>query len=130
MNAKTPGDADGRTTPLGEVGEDPDPRFSLANERTFLAWNRTALALVAAGLAAAELLPDLDGPGSRRLLGLPLVAVGSVIAFTSYGRWQAAERAMRLGQPLPRSPLPRLLALAMAISAVVAGVLVAVGGRS
>lgn len=31
----------------------PDPRFSLANERTVLAWLRTSLAFVAAGLGAA-----------------------------------------------------------------------------
>ena len=41
---------------LAAIGSDPDPRFTFANERTFLAWNRTALAFVAAGLAAAEFL--------------------------------------------------------------------------
>ncbi len=34
---------------------EPEARFTLANRRTFLAWSRTALALVAAGLASVQL---------------------------------------------------------------------------
>ena len=53
-------------------GEEPDARFSYANERTFLAWNRTALALIGVGLAVANLLPPFNFAGGRRLLALPL----------------------------------------------------------
>ena len=48
--------------PPEDVGEEPDPRFSYANERTFLAWNRTALALISVGLAVTNLLPPFDLP--------------------------------------------------------------------
>ena len=105
------------------MGREPDARFSFANERTFLSWNRTALALVAAGLAVIQLFPEFDVPGGRRIIGLPLILLGTLISVTSYQRWEANERAMRLGQPLPRSRLPLLLAIGVALSAAVAGVL-------
>ena len=111
------------------MGVRPDYRFSFANERTFLAWIRTALALVAGGLAASEVLPPFDVPGGRSLLGLPLIALGALIALTSLRRWEQGERAMRLGEPLRRSGLLRLLASGVALVSVIAAVLVAVGGE-
>lgn len=100
-----------------------DARFSLANERTFLAWNRTALALVAGGLAVTQLLPPFDFPGARRILGLPLIIFGGVIAWFSYSRWQAVERAIEADEPLPQSWLPRILAATVVFGAVIAAVL-------
>jgi putative membrane protein len=106
------------------VGTEPDPRFSYANERTFLAWCRTALALMTAGLAITQLLPGFDLPGGRRLVGLPLIAAGVVLATGSLVQWVRSERAMRLGQPLPRSPLVPAVAGVVALSAGLALVLV------
>ena len=107
---------------------DPDPRFTLANERTFLAWTRTALSFIAAGLAVTQLLPDFATETQRRVLGLPLIALGAVVAFTSYRHWRASELAMRLGQPLPPSHLPRAIALVTAVGAVGAAVLALLEG--
>jgi putative membrane protein len=107
-----------------DVGTEPDPRFSYANERTFLAWCRTALALMTAGLAITQLLPGFDLPGGRRLVGLPLIAAGVVLATGSLVQWVRSERAMRLGQPLPRSPLVPAVAGVVALSAALALVLV------
>jgi putative membrane protein len=104
-------------------GADPDPRFTLANERTFLAWTRTALAFIASGLAVTQLLPDFGTEAQRRALGLPLIAIGAVVALTSYRHWLASERAMRLGLPLPPSRLPRVIAVVTGLGAVVAAVL-------
>jgi putative membrane protein len=101
-------------------GEAPDARFSYANERTFLAWNRTALALITAGLAITQLLPAFDVAGGRRVIGLPLIALGVVVALGSFEQWRRNERAMRLGQPLPPSILPALLAVVVTVSAVAA----------
>ena len=115
--------------PLREVGTDPDVRFSYANERTFLAWNRTALALIVAGLAVTTLLPELELRWGRRLIGVPLIALGAVLAYTSYRRWEDNERAMRLGEPLPRSNLPRILAAGIAIAALLAAVIAMFGER-
>jgi len=116
-----------RQPPLQDVGKEPDARFTYANERTFLAWNRTALALVATGVAATQLLPAFDIEFGRRLLGLPLIAMGALVALTSYRRWATNERAMRLGQPLPPSPLPLLLAVGIGAVAVIALVLATFG---
>src|ERR1700712_720446 len=94
-----------------------DVRFSYANERTFLAWNRTALALIATGVAATQLLPKFDVTFGRRLLGLPLIALGAVIALTSFSHWRANERAMRRGEPLPTSRMPLILSIGIGVVA-------------
>lgn len=98
-----------------EEGVEPDPRFTFANERTFLAWNRTALALVAAGLAVTQLLPPFVGvPWGRRAIGVPLIALGALVAVVSYRDWNRDQRALRLGRPLRRTPLPLILTVVVA----------------
>jgi putative membrane protein len=111
---------------LRDVGEDPDPRFTFANERTFLAWNRTALALIGGGLAAGQLL-DFDSEAVRLLVALPPVLLGGVLSVTSYRRWEANERAMRLGEPLPVIGPPRFVPPAIALLALLVAVLVLTG---
>jgi putative membrane protein len=111
-----------RDDALEEVGEDPDPRFTFANERTLLAWNRTALALIAAGVGASQLL-ELGSRALSLILAVPLIALGCAIAIASYGHWEANERAMRLGLPLTRPPYARVLRLTIALVGVAAIVL-------
>lgn len=95
------------------VGEDPDYRFSFANERTFLAWLRTALALLAGGVALHHV--DLSLPPTvQRTLATALVALGILCAATSWWRWARAERAMRSRKPLPGLGLGGLLAVVLA----------------
>ena len=108
-----------------DVGRDPDPRFTFANERTFLAWNRTALALIAAGLAVAQLL-KFGIAGVRLVIAFPLLLLGGLTAIASYRRWGENERSLRLEQPLPYSSLPRLVALGVAAVAIVAALVVIV----
>jgi putative membrane protein len=105
------------------AGEEPDYRFTLANERTFLAWVRTALALDAGGLAVIQFLPPLAFPGAREAVGGLLVALGTIVALTTYRRWTRIQQAMRLGQPLPASRLPALLAVSVSLVSIVAAVL-------
>ncbi len=116
-------------TPEQGAEEEPDVRFTYANERTFLAWNRTALALIATGVAATQLLPKLQVEWGRRLLGLPLIALGALVAAESLRHWRANERAMRRGEPLPRSLMPLVLAVGVVVVAVIAVVLAAFGTR-
>ena len=85
-------------------GDDPDYRFSLANERTFLAWVRTALSLLAGSVAVVQLVPEFGVRGSRTALALVLGVAGTALAAFSYRRWAAIERAMRLRRALPFSP--------------------------
>ena len=107
---------------MDELGEDPDPRFTFANERTFLAWSRTALALIAAGLAAAQLLHFGFG-GVRFIIAIPLIALGAVAAFNSYRYWDTNERRLRLRLPLAYSPVGKLVAVGITVIGVVAGIL-------
>ena len=108
---------------------EPDARFTYANERTFLAWNRTALALIATGVAATQLLPEFHVRGGRQILGIPLIALGALVAVTSFTQWRANERAMRLRRPLPKSPMALVLAIGIAVMAVIAVVLVIRGPK-
>ncbi|MBN3930147.1 DUF202 domain-containing protein [Streptomyces verrucosisporus] len=111
-------------------GTTPDYRFSLANERTFLAWIRTALALVAGGLAVDQLLTGIR-PGPRAAIAVVLLAGGALCAVRAVNHWLRTERAMRRGEDLPLSRFPVLLALGTAVAAlvVVAGVLLGELGR-
>lgn len=105
-------------------GEEPDPRWSLANERTLLAYNRTALALVVAGAALSGSQSFTDLPVWFAAVGLPLIAVGAVVGGTSRRRFLDVQRAMRTGEALPApttaSFLPRAVAV-VALLALVAG---------
>ncbi|WUV04596.1 DUF202 domain-containing protein [Actinoallomurus sp. NBC_01490] len=112
---------------MDEVGEDPDYRFSLANERTFLAWIRTSLGLLAGGVGVVQLVPRFSIPGGRTVLGLILLTLALLISASSYARWERNERAMRMNQPLPRSSVPRVLALGLSLVAVGAVVLIVRG---
>jgi putative membrane protein len=108
-------------------GTEPDPRFTFANERTFLAWSRTALALVVAGLGIVQLLPPFPGvPVGRHLLGVPLIALGAVLAVVAYAEWVRNQRALRRGEPLPQSFMPWILAAAIAGMALISAVVLLV----
>ena len=116
-------DVRGDNAPVSTTVPDPDPRFSLANERTFLAWNRTALALIGGGLLASDLL-DLGSRLARLAVATPLIVLGAVLALTSYVRWRAVERSIQRHEALTDSRLPTLLTLgvgtiALAVAAIV-----------
>lgn len=108
-------------------GSDPDPRFSLANERTFLAWIRTALALVA-GAAAVDALPLPLPDAVQRALAAGLALAALLTALASWRGWARTERAMREGEPLPANPAMVVVLVAVALAAVVLGVASLTGG--
>ena len=72
---------------ISRLGEAPDYRFSLANERTFLAWIRTALGFLAAGVGLDQLAPDFATPVIRELLALLLCLFSGGLAMYGYLRW-------------------------------------------
>ncbi|MEU4568869.1 DUF202 domain-containing protein [Micromonospora sp. NPDC023956] len=113
------------------VGTRPDYRFSLANERTFLAWLRTGLALIAGGLAAAQFLPPLPVAHLREVIAVALLLLGGTVAVRAVDHWARTERAIRLGEDLPASRFPAVLALAVGLGAIllVVAVLVRAVGR-
>ncbi|KUH36019.1 MULTISPECIES: YidH family protein [Streptomyces] len=99
-----------------EEGETPDYRFSLANERTFLAWLRTGLALVGGGFAVDQFLPDLPR-GARVGMALLLLGAGALCALRAVDHWVRCERAMRRGDDLPVSRFPTVLSLVVGVVA-------------
>ena len=109
-----------------EEGETPDYRFSLANERTFLAWLRTALALIGGGFAVDQFLPDLPW-GVRAGMALGLLGAGVLCALRAVNHWVRCERAMRRGEDLPVSRFPVLLSVVVAVVAVARVVVVLFG---
>lgn len=103
-------------------GSEPDVRFTLANERTFLAWIRTSLALVAAGVA----LEAFDVPivsGLRLTAALVLIVLGMLAPVQAWFGWMAAEKALRRGLPLPAPHLAGPIGIGVGI----AGLLIATG---
>ncbi|MEU6736761.1 DUF202 domain-containing protein [Streptomyces physcomitrii] len=114
---------------LAEEGDTPDYRFSLANERTFLAWLRTALALIGGGFAVDQFLPDLRW-GLRVGLALALLLAGALSALRSVSHFVRCERAMRRGEDLPLSRFPALLSLVIAVVALAMVVVVLAGWQS
>lgn len=109
-------------------GTDPDPRFTLANERTFLAWIRTSLAMVAGGIAVEAFTSGLLGPEIRKTVSVLLLLLGMVTGGGSFFRWLNVERAMRHQTPLPAPLLAPILAAGGALVAAV--LIVFVIGRS
>ena len=102
-------------------GQEPDYRFSLANERTFLAWIRTALALLAGGVLLEQFATHLDPRIALVALGVGLAALATILSGVAYLRWRANEIAMRHARPLPATMLIPLLAVsAMLVCAVIA----------
>jgi putative membrane protein len=106
----------------GAEDQEPDYRFTLANERTFLAWIRTALALIAGGVAVVQFLPAFGIAGVRHALSIVLTAGGGVLAVLAVRRWQRVQAAMRRGGDLPPTRVPALLGVS--IFAITVGVLV------
>lgn len=124
MAAPGPADRPQGADAGGDDGAEPDARFTFANERTFLAWHRTALALIVAGLAIVQFLPPFPGvPFGRHLLAVPLILLGGVLSVASYVEWTRNQRALRRGEPVGISALPRILAIAITVLAAAAVIL-------
>lgn len=104
---------------------DPDYRFTLANERTFLAWIRTALGLVAGAVALVHVVSAEEVTTTQRALGAVLAGLGLLIALGAVRRWRLVQSHMRRGTDLPANREPIYLSLAVAgIAATVAVLLI------
>jgi putative membrane protein len=102
----------------------PDYRFSLANERTFLAWVRTSLALLAAGIGVVDLPSHFSSRLARHVLGIILIVLGILAAAGSYVRWRANDAAIRDGRPLSPSRGMPVVAVGLTAVAILALILV------
>ncbi len=104
-----------RSPPDSAPEVEPDYRFTLANERTFLAWQRTALGLLAAAVAVVQLVPELSIAGARHVLGIILALLAILTAGMGILRWAQVDRAMRRDLPLPRHPTPVYLGIGLVV---------------
>ena len=103
MNTSAEGEPGQGESEQGVPAGEPDYRFTLANERTFLAWVRTSLALLAAAVALGHLLPDFGPDAVRRTASVVLALLATVTAASSVVRWRRVQTAVDEGRPLPRS---------------------------
>lgn len=113
--------------PWWQQGKTPDYRFSLANERTFLAWIRTALAFLAGAIAIDQFTVNLATPVIRQSLALLLVLSAALLGGLAYFRWARSENAMRQEQDMPYSPLLLLVTLFVTAIALILAVVVILG---
>jgi putative membrane protein len=104
---------------------EPDYRFTLANERTYLAYVRTALALDGAGLAVVQFLTKVGNQRGRAIVATLLVLGGLGTILAGFARWRAVQAAMRHGQPLPHSWIPLVLTAIIAIGSLAAAIALA-----
>lgn len=102
-------------------GTEPDPRFTLANERTFLAWIRTALAFLAGGIAVEAFTGEVFPEPMRTFLSVVLLVLGVLISGGAALRWVGVERSLRRQAPLP---LPLIAPLLGAGGAIASGALI------
>jgi putative membrane protein len=102
-----------------DSGSEPDYRFTLANERTFLAWQRTALGLLAAAVAIVQFVPQLGIPGARHIVAAFLTVLAMLSAGLGLRRWRQVDDAMRRDQPLPHQRAPVFLGLGLVLLAAV-----------
>jgi len=108
-----------------DSGTDPDYRFSLANERTFLAWIRTALAILAGGVLLEQFSTKIGPHWVVVILAVVLGVLSAVLAAIAYVRWRGNEIAMRHGKRLPLTiGVPLIAAVVLAAAAVIAVLLV------
>jgi putative membrane protein len=91
--------------------------MTLAAERTYLAYIRTALALLAGGVAIVAALPEAGALTLRRIIGVLLVGLGAAVGGSAYSRWRRVDTAMRAGDRLPRSRTSVPLAVGILLSA-------------
>jgi putative membrane protein len=118
-DAGSPRDAGAAPAPASE----PDYRFTLANERTFLAWQRTALGLIASGVALEE-FARLSLPNAlTHVLAVGAVSLGALLAVLGLLSWSRTQRAMREGRPLA---VPRAIPV-LAVGLALVALLIAIG---
>ena len=105
------------------VGKKPDYRFTLANERTFIAWIRTALALMAGAVGVDQFSPQLASPLLRHSLALFLVFGGAALGVLAWRRWRHNEYAMRLDCQLYYTRFICAVAIFLVVVALLLGIM-------
>ncbi|WP_431955445.1 YidH family protein [Nocardia lijiangensis] len=114
-------------TPLVEHNSRPDERFTLASERTFLAWVRTSLGLLAGGIAMVHLVPEFSTGWARTLLGTVMILLAVIAPITGLRRWFQVRRALESGADMPDERELWVLTIGVTTVAIFAGVVTVAG---
>jgi len=96
----------------------PDARFTLANERTLLAYQRSAIGLMAAAIAVAHFFGD---EVMVLVLALALLATAAFAAVGGYARYRQVDAALRSGRTISSGSAAHLVSLAVLLCLVLAG---------
>lgn len=104
---------------MTDPGREPDYRYSLANERTFLSWIRTSLALIAGGIALRAFADQFPRAWIPMVAAGAATILGGAVAFLGYRHWRRVQAAMRQGLPLPRQLGAPILTAGVVLLAVV-----------
>ena len=122
-----PGDQRDETPFRADVGESrgaPHYGFSLSNERTFLSWIRTALAVLAGGILLHEIPGSVEPGWAVVALSAALALLGGGIGLGAYWRWRGNEEAMRANRPLPRPGLIVSMSIAVLVLSIATAALI------
>jgi len=111
--------------PRGDA--DVDYRFLLANERTFLAWMRTALALIAGGVALDQFVVVAGARDLVTVLGIFAIVLGGIVAVLGIVQWRRADRAMRNATRMNSSSTVMILGSILALFALTIALLLGLG---
>jgi putative membrane protein len=112
---------------VSEQPVDVDYRFVLANERTFLAWMRTALGLIAGGVALDQFVSVAEGSAFVTVVAFAVMALGALVAVVGVLQWRRADAAMYEARPLPRTRVVPYLGISLVVVAVAIGIVLALG---
>jgi len=107
------------------------PTDYLANERTFLAWIRTSIALMGFGfvivkfalfirqlsLALGEKV-IVPGKGYSAIIGVVMVALGAIMAICAYLRYRGIEKQLNRNAYFPSKWLSALVTLSIIIGSI------------
>ncbi len=102
-----------------------DYRFLLANERTFLAWIRTAMGLIAGGVALDQFVRVEQGEGLVVAVALATIGAGALLALVGTVRWVRIDNAMRAGRPLERTSVIVVVGVLTAVLALLVAAILA-----
>lgn len=107
------------------------PSDHLANERTFLAWIRTSIALMGFGFVIVKFAlfiqqislalgekSTLHSRGYSAVIGVVMVALGAIMATFSYLRYRSIEKRLNNNVFYPSRWLTTLVTLSLIIGAI------------
>jgi putative membrane protein len=103
---------------MSDPGKEPDYRYTLANERTFLSWIRTALALIAGGIALRAFSEEFTNEWVPLVTAVIATVLGGALAVLGYRQWREVQVAMRTGATLPRQLAAPVLTAGVVLLAV------------